>query len=178
MGPALPIIAIVATVAGIGLQTLSEVQAAEQRAQSSEALRQILGQEAASIRDAAAREAEQERRRTARILGKLRATGAAAGIDISTGSALLLELDSAKEAELSRLTILHRGELRAIGRQQEAIFAARRRDIARRSKFGIGLKGGLRAAGSVLTEFAGSGGGGRGIKSLGGHRRPIISGLE
>ncbi len=162
---AIAIIGLIATVGGIGLNVMSKIQAAEQEAQSAEAQRQILGQAAASIRDAAAREAEAEQRRTRRILGKLRATGAASGIDISSGSALLLELDSAKEAELSRLTILHRGELGAIGRQQQAIFAARRRDIARRSKRGIIGKGIFRG-GSVLTDFAGSSVG-KGILGIG-----------
>ncbi len=154
MGPALPVIAIVLAVAGIGLSTLAQVQAAEQEAEGAEAQRQILEQEAASIRDAAAAEEAKERRVTARVLAKARVKGIAAGLDPTSGTLLLNELDAAKEAELSALTVRHRGAVAARSKAQQAQFAARQRDIARGSKSLIAAGGILKAGSSVLGEFA------------------------
>jgi len=151
---ALAIIGPLLSLVGIGGEVLSERGAAESQAQQSEAQARLADIEAGSIESAARAEEEADRRRTAKILSKQIATGAAAGIDITSGSALLLELDSAKEAELSALTIRQRGEVGVRGKRQEAIFARQQARITRGRK-GAAIAKGIFRGGSVLTEFAG-----------------------
>lgn len=119
-------------------QTISSVQAARGQARAASA-------EASSIQEAAASEETQFRRRAAQLLAKGRAIGAASGVDISTGSPLLLELDNARQAELEALNIRRTGQVGAAGRLFEA-------DLARRSIFGTVL-GGAARTGSILSEW-------------------------
>ncbi len=151
---ALAIIAPLLSLIGIGGQVLSERGAAESEAQQAEAQAQLASIEAGSIEDAARAEEAADRRRTAKILGKQRALQAASGVDVTSGSALLLELDSAKEAELSALTIRQRGEVGVRGKRQEAIFARQQAKISRGRK-GAAIAKGIFRGGSVLTELAG-----------------------
>ncbi len=150
----LPLVALGLGLVGTAGQVLSERGAAESEAQAAELSAQFSEIEAASIEDATRAEEEADRRRTDRILGKLRATGAASGVDITSGSALLLELDSAKEAELSALTVRQRGAVGAVGKRQEAALSRRQAQISRGRKGAAIGKGILRGA-SLLTEFAG-----------------------
>jgi len=154
MGPILPLVALGLGLVGTAGQVISERGAAESEAQQAEAQARLADIEAGSIESAARAEEDADRRRTARILGKQRAVSGAAGIDITSGSALLLELDSAKEAELSALTIRQRGAVGVRGKRQEAIFARQQAGIARGRK-GAAIAKGIFRGGSLLTEFAG-----------------------
>jgi len=148
---------IVALVLG-GIGTVGEVfaerGAAESEAQAQETRARLADIEAGSIEDVARADEERDRRRAARILGRQVATAGAAGIDITSGSALLLELDSAKEAELSALTIRQRGAVGALGKRQEALFARRQAGITRGRK-GAAIAKGVFRGGSLLAQFAG-----------------------
>jgi len=159
MGPALPLIALGIGLVGVVGGVVSKIGAAESEAQRSEQIASLQEVEARSIEDAAAADEETDRRRTARILGKFRAAGAASGIDPTSGSLLLLELDSEKEAELSALTIRQRGALGAFGKRTGAKFSRQQAAIARGRKGGI-IAGGIFQGASLLAGFAGSGGGG------------------
>ena len=138
--------ALAAAVAVIGTigQTLSQVQAARGQARAA-------GAEAASIREAAGFEERQTRRRAAEIIAKGRAIGAASGIDIASGSPLLMELENVRQAELEALSVRHRGETAARGKQFEA-------KLARGQIPGI-ILGGVAKTGSVLSNWMGSSGG-------------------
>lgn len=153
MGPALPLIALGIGLVGVAGQVVSGLKAAESEAGQFETVAGFQEIEARSITDAAAAEEEMDRRRTARALGRLRAIGAASGVDPSGGSLLLLNLDSAKEAELSALTIRQRGELGAFEKRTGAQLSRRQAAIARGRKGGI-IAGGLVRGGSLLAGFA------------------------
>ena len=109
--------------------------------------------EAASTRATAAAAEAADRRRTAFLLSKQRAIGAASGLDIGSGTLLETALDSAREAELSALTVRQRGELAAIGAEQEGAMAQSRSRLARRAIPGA-IFGGAAQAGSVLSTWA------------------------
>jgi len=96
------------------LQTISEVQQARSQAKAFDA-------EAKSIKYQAQFEEKQSRRQSAMLIGKQIATGAAAGVDITSGSPLFMELDSVRQAELEALNIRNQGRNAAAGRK----FAAR-----------------------------------------------------
>lgn len=137
-------------------QTAAQVQAARGQARAAEA-------EATSIREAAAFEETQSRRRSAQLMAKGLAIGAASGVDISSGSPLLLELDNARQAELEALNIRRTGEVAARGREFEA-------RLARRAIPGL-VFGGLAQSGSVLSSWltprrSGASGGTRGGTTL------------
>jgi hypothetical protein len=108
---------------GIGGQTLASMRAGRFAAGAAEA-------EAVSIREAAAAEEAQSRRESARVMAKGRAIGAAAGLDIASGSPLLLELENAKQAELEALTIRRRGQQAAFAKTLEARLARRGAEAA------------------------------------------------
>lgn len=132
---------------GVAGQAASEVSAARASAKISKL-------EARSIRSQAKFDESEDRRRTAKILGKSRAIAASSGIDPGAGSPLLQLLDSAREAELSALNIRHRGERGAEAKELQAKFTKARIP-------GIYL-GSLARAGSLLGSFATFGGSGGG----------------
>lgn len=131
--------------AGLGLsvvgligQTLSGIQAARGQAAAAEA-------EAESIRESARFDEAQSRRRSAQIIAKQRAIGAASGIDPSTGTPLLLELDNARQAELEAQAIRTGAQNRVASRKFEA-------RLARGRIPGIALSG-VAKTGSVLSSL-------------------------
>ncbi len=158
---ALPLIALGVGLIGTAGQVISGLGAAESEAGQFETVAQFQEIEARSIVDSAAAEEEMDRRRTARALGRLRAVGAVSGVDPSSGSLLLLELDSAKEAELNALQIRQRGALGAFEKRVGAQLSQRQAAIARGRKGGIIAKGVFQGA-SLLAGFAGRGGFGGG----------------
>ncbi len=159
MGPALPLIALGIGLVGVAGQTIAGVGAAESAAGQQETIARFQELEARSIEDAAAADEAADRRATARILGKFRAAGAATGVDPSSGSLLLLELDSEKEAELSAQRIKQKGELAAFAKRTGAQLSRRQAAIERGRKGGI-IAGGIFQGASLLAGFAGAGGGG------------------
>jgi len=94
-------VAALPTIAAVG-QTVSQIQAARGQARAASA-------EAASIREAAGFEERQTRRRAQEIIAKGQAIGAASGLDIASGSPLLMELENVRQAELEALSVRHRG---------------------------------------------------------------------
>jgi len=161
MGPAIALVGLGLAAVGIAGQVVSGLKGAESEAVAAESVAGFQEVEARSVEEAAAAEEAADRRRTARALGKLRAQGAATGVDPSSGSLLLLELDSAKEAELSALNIRQRGALRAFEKRVGAKLSRQRAEIARGRKGGI-IAGGIFRGGSLLAGFAGGGGFGGG----------------
>jgi hypothetical protein len=180
MGPAVAIVGLGLGLVGIAGEVISGLGAAESEAVAAESVAGFQEIEARSIEEAAAADEAADRRRTARALGKLRAQGAATGVDPSSGSLLLLNLDSAKEAELSALNIRQRGALRAFEKRVGAKLSRQRAEIARGRKGGI-IAGGIFKGGSLLagfaggpgpSAFAGSGGGGTTASVIGAGAAP------
>jgi hypothetical protein len=130
---------------GIAGQTLASMRAGRLEAGMAEA-------EAASIREAAAAEEAQSRRASARAMAKGRAIGAAAGLDLASGSPLLLDLENAKQAELEAQRIRRRGEQLAFAKTLEARMARRGAEAA--------VFTGLTQGASLLATWLPRGGGG------------------
>lgn len=133
----LGVIGLIAGLGGIAMQTFGGVQAASTAEDVSEF-------EAKAIETSTEAEEAEERKQTQRILARQRAIGAGAGIDISSGSPLLIQLDSAREAELSALNVRRRGEVAAAASRY-------RGQLAARTKGGT-ILGGAAKAGSLLTQ--------------------------
>lgn len=125
---------------GIGTvgQTLSSIQAARGQARAADL-------EAESATQAAAFEETQFRRRAALAIAKGQAVGAAAGLDLTSGSPLLLDLENARQAELEALNIRRTGHVAASAKRFEA-------KLARNAIPGLVL-GGLAKGGSLLSDF-------------------------
>lgn len=84
------------SVAGSAISTYGQVQGARAQAK-------LIRQDAQMDEDAS-------RRNSLRIMAQRRAMGAASGLDTSSGSPLLMQLDQARQAELEALKIRYRGE--------------------------------------------------------------------
>lgn len=133
-------------IGGFGLETVSEIQAADISAKSQQA-------EARSIEEQAAFDERQQRRQARLMQGQANAIGAASGIDISSGSSLLMELDRAKQSEIEAQGIRRSGKIGADAKRYGARLA--RRSVAT-TAVGKAFK-----AGSMLSGMM-SGGGGAG----------------
>lgn len=64
-------------------------------------------------KDVAAKEAKQQRLRTAQIIGKQRAAMGASGVVVDEGTFLDVTLDSVHQGKLDELAILHEGDMEA-----------------------------------------------------------------
>jgi len=143
---------LVTSLVGVAGSTLSQAQSVRAASQAAETEAGFREAEARSAEQVAAAEEAQDRRRTERIIAKQRAISAASGIDISSGSPLLQELDAAREAEISALTIRQRGAVQAQGLQGEASLGRFRARAGKRALTGIAVGGGAKA-GSILTSW-------------------------
>jgi len=128
---------VIGVVGAIG-QTISQVQASRGQAAAADA-------EAESIREQAAFEERESRQRSRRVIAKGRAIGAASGVDIGSGSPLLLELDSAREAELEAQAIKAGGANRIAGKRFESRLA--------RGRIPGQIFGGFAKGGTILSQF-------------------------
>jgi len=130
-----------AAVQGLGMaaSTVGSLQTvAEQR--------KMLKSEALSVEQQAAFDETQTRRQNKLFLGEANAVGAASGVDISSGSPLLHELDRIKQTEIEALNIRRAGENRvnAINFQ---------RKLLKRQRVFEGIKGAA-GGGSILSSYA------------------------
>lgn len=120
--------------------TIAKVQATNTQAQ-------VLAREADVIESNARLEEQQQRRRAAIAMGKANALGAASGLDLSSGSTLLMELDRAKQSEIEALSIRRTGDIAATTKRFESRMV--RRSIP------WTILGGAAQSGSILTQFMG-----------------------
>ena len=137
-------------VAGGVLGTVAKVQEADLTAKGLQA-------EARSIDEQTKFDETQQRRKNRLLLGQANAQAAASGVDISSGSPLLLELDRVTQAEIEALSIRRAGSIQAEGRR----YGAR---LARRS-IPFTILGGMLGAGSSAAKGGFSGGKGFGNSS-------------
>ena len=177
--PAL-IIAIIGAsvaVAGTGVAVASSIQASEQAALNAEAEAEFRNREAenalkaaeiesGNIREAAAYDERQARRRLRVILAQNRAAVAASGLDPSSGSPAMAELENVKQAEIEALNIRRIGSVSSSAREYEGLISAQERRFAGNVKrmeasysrgqipytVGAGL---TQASGSVLSAWSG-----------------------
>jgi len=135
---------------GMGLGILGSIGSTIANVQASDVQAKALDAEARSVKAQTEFEEEQQRRKNRLLLGQANAQAAASGIDISSGSPLLLELDRVKQTEIEALNIRRSGE------NKVAALNFQRRLVRRQIPFQI--LGGLAQGGSILSSYVGRGG--------------------
>lgn len=144
-------VAVAVIGAGVSAYAASEQAAAQRR--EAKIQDKILKQQAQSERDQAEYEERQARRKNRYLLGKQLAELSDLGLDPSSGSPLLLAMDSAKQAELDAINIRNIGARAAGSSELEAAEARRRGEIARRGgQLGVAAST-VGGAQSVLRNF-------------------------
>lgn len=153
------ILAATAAVASAGVGIYSAVSSASTQSDMAEAQAKALEEQAKSQEEAAAYEERQFRRKAALLLGKQHAIYGASGIDPSSGSPLLMELDTVRQAELEAQNIRRGGDVAAASSRFESGLA-RTRASYYNSTIGPSVIGGLaQGTGSVLSSWMKSSGG-------------------
>lgn len=124
---------------------------AEYNAKVAENNAKVMEQEGAYARAQAARNADEKRRETARIIGAQRAKMGASGAVVDSGSFLDLTLDTAEGGELDAMALLQEGDMQAWRAQLQAGNYYNEASQARASK----VNSGSVLAGSLLSGAAG-----------------------
>ena len=151
--PILAYIGTAAAVAGAAVTTYTAIQKSEQDAAIAKSNQKAADTEAQARLDAAAFSEQQFRRRAAIVLGKQRAITAASGVDPTSGSPMLQELDSVRQAELEALNIRRQGDVgAATSRFEGGIFKMRGRFAS--GQIPGQIAGGAFSAGeSILSQW-------------------------
>lgn len=124
---------------GTAGQTFANIQASQAQARAALA-------EAESERQAAVGFERDSRRRARLLAGQARATMAASGLDLASGSPLFLDLENARQAEIEAQDIRRLGQIQASGKEFQARLA--------RAQIPGQVLGGVGQAGSLLSLFA------------------------
>lgn len=157
-----PAVAIPLAIIGTGLQAIGAIQQGQAASDAAKFNQRVFEQNAVAARQRAAAEAEDSRRRTARLLGRQRAGIGARGLAVE-GSPLELLSDTAAEGELEARRIIDAGELEARGFTQRAALARAEASSARRE----GIFGAFGAASNLLFLGPFLSGGGSPTETLG-----------
>jgi hypothetical protein len=144
----------------------SAYSASQQQERIAKYNQEVQERQAEAARAAAKVEAAQKRARGERVLAAQRAAYGASGVVPDVGSPLLVQADTAKEAEFDALMSTYAGELRARGAEGEAAFSAYQARSARRTRVANTLLSGAAAGISTYANYGGfnrpSGGGNQG----------------
>jgi hypothetical protein len=144
-------VAVAVIGAGISAYAASEQAAASRQAAKEQ--EKHLKQQAQSEVDQAAYEERQFRKRLRVLMGKQSAEMASLGIDPSSGSPLLMALDTAKQAELEAINIRRTGARAASATEFEASMAKSRAASASREGLGGTVGAGVGGAQSILRTY-------------------------
>lgn len=129
-----------------GMSAVSAISGASQQKSAAKYNQKVAENQAISARQEAAANADMQRRKSAKTIGSMQAAYGASGVT-SEGSPIEVLEESARNAELDRLSILWSGETRAMGYEATAKLEKNRASNAMAS----GL---LSAAGSAVKGFA------------------------
>ncbi len=113
----------------------------------------VTEQQAESERVAARQSEGDFRRQQSALMARRRAILGASGVDQSTGSALLVSQDFARETELQALRIRSGGEIRGTRLEQQADLQRGEAGFARLAGSNAQTAGFLRAGSTLLTGF-------------------------
>jgi hypothetical protein len=149
--------AVVALI-GIGLSTYAASEQAKAQRQAAEVEDEFRQREAESIRQSSEYEERQFRRRVSFLMGKQDAELAALGLDPTSGSPLLLSLDTARQAELEALNVRRAGAQASSAKEFEASLARNRARALRSATTYAAVGGASEASGSIFRTMASSGG--------------------
>jgi len=123
---------------GTAASTYANVKAADTEARVKQA-------EARAVVDSAQLEEIQQRRRAAIATGQANAIAAASGLDLTSGTPLLMELDRAKQSEIEAQSIRRSGAMQASGLRFQS-------DLARKSIPWTIIGAGAQT-GSILSQY-------------------------
>jgi len=147
---------------GTAISTYATYTQSQEQQRAAKAEAGLRTQEAESARQSAAFQERQFRTRISLLLGNQIALGAASGIDISSGSPLLLQLNNVRQGELEALNIQRTGEVRASTSDFEARLARMRASFFGQQGAGAIASGTVQGAGTILgglTRFYNQSGG-------------------
>lgn len=105
---------------GAGLGAISQISQAKAASNQAKFEAEVAEQQAQRERDIAAREAQDFERDQSKLQARDRALRAASGIDVGSGTPLLVDRDTSTEIELGKKTIESGGAARATRLEQEA----------------------------------------------------------
>lgn len=111
-----PVLSVVGSLVG----AFGAIQAGRTQNKAARFESAVLEQQSAREEQNAAAEARNYERRQRALLASARARRAGSGVDIGTGTSLLVDRDVVKEIELGRQTILNRGEVSSTRLDQQA----------------------------------------------------------
>lgn len=172
MAQALPVIAIVSSIAATGLSMYAGIQQGKMEQDAMEYQASVEEYNAQLARQSARSEAEQHREDVRRKISTQRAHMSAAGVDISDGSPLELFTDTAYRGEMDAQRILYQGEIQALARGQNAALARYQGKSSKKAgawkAAGTLLTGASRTASVASASGWGSGGGDGGWSDLAG----------
>lgn len=137
------------------MSVASAISSAQQQKDAAEYNRKVAENQATSARQVAGARAEQQTRAAQRQMGKMEAAYSASGVSME-GSALDMLQQSASEAELDRLTLIHTGELQAAGHDATAELERVRGKNAMQQGY---MKAGSALFGGMSKMAGGMGGG-------------------
>lgn len=144
------IVGAVAAVAAAGVSAYATYSSYQNQQKAAKYNRQVAENQATASRQAAQIEADMRRDRARRIISAQRAEYGQAGVDVSEGSPLLVQADTAYQGELDAQRALYGGELQATGAESQAgFFEFQRRAAASAGPIataGVGLAGASQAA--------------------------------
>lgn len=134
-----------------GISAIGQIQAGQAAAAQAAFQSRVLHQQAAFARQRAARQEAVFRRDIKQFRGTQRVLLAKAGVRVAEGSPLLLQVETAAQAELEALTIRAGGDITAARLRQEAILQRMRGQSSRTAGF-IGAGKSLLSGASSIAE--------------------------
>lgn len=140
---------------GTAISTYAAYEQSQAQQKAAKAEGKLREQEAENFRQSAAYEERQYRRRIDILLGKQNAIGAAAGLDITSGSPLLMELANVRQKEMEAQNIRRTGAVNASAQEFEVRLARyRARQFGQQGTYAI-AGGAMKAGGTVLGGWSG-----------------------
>lgn len=136
-----------------GISAIGQIQAGQAAAAQAAFQARVVEQQAAFARQRAARQEAVFRRDVGQFRSTQRALLAKSGVKVEEGSPLLLQVETAAQAELEALTIRAGGDITAARLRQEAILQRMRRQSSRPASFIGAGKSLLSAASSIAERF-------------------------
>ena len=164
-----PVTMLVMKVVGTAVSAIGSIQQGNNAQRAANYNAQVAFNNAAAARHQAAEEAKREKRQGVKRMGAMRAH--------DPDKLDLLE-DSAMEEELNFQTVLHGGEMQAIGYENTARLEIARGKAARATGYAGAAGALLSGAGSSLSLMGGGGGGGGWTNSYGGSSATMATSFQ
>lgn len=158
MGPVLPVVAVVAAVAGTALSVAGQIQqgkaneaASNYQAQVAANNAQLAKQQAQETNAAGEQQTAIQQMKTRATVGAIRAAEGASGVDVNTGSNVDVRSSAAELGQLDALTIRSNAARQAYGYETGATSFQAQSQLDRATASQAGTAGFFGAAGSLLS---------------------------